>query len=139
MTVFVENDEAAIGKQERRPRKTAMAPRNVSCFDVDRGERRRPKIAARSVDQIADANRVGEMNSHQAVGPYLFDSGLVTGAGEFEAAPLGIPITSREIAGRLNAAWPRLRVAHSLSWNAAFLYCSGYATPQWFGELLSSW
>jgi hypothetical protein len=37
-----------------------------------------------------------------------------------EPAPLGIPITSREILGCLGAAWPKLRVANSPNWNVAF-------------------
>jgi hypothetical protein len=83
LAFLVENDETAIREEKRGSWKTAMSPQNLSRFNVDCRERRWPKIAARSVDLIADTNRVCKMNSHQAIGPQLLNTRFVSSAAEF--------------------------------------------------------
>ena len=61
-----------------------MTPDDVSCLHIDRRERRRSEVAARTVDQIADANRVSKMNSHQPIGPHFLNRRLVSGAAQLD-------------------------------------------------------
>src|SRR6185369_7927020 len=96
MTIFVENDEATIRKQKRRPWKTAMTPHDVSRFHIDGCERRWPKVAARGVDQVADANGVREVNSHQSIRPQLLDRSLLSRAAEFQHTAAAIVSTRDE-------------------------------------------
>src|SRR5689334_22396796 len=63
-----------------------MAPHHVACLNVNRRERRWSKVAARSVDHIADANRVTEVNAHQPIRPHLLNGRLISGTAELQHA-----------------------------------------------------
>src|ERR1044072_4935663 len=67
-----------------------MTPHNISRLYVDGGEGRRPEVATRSVNQIAETNRVREMNSHQTIGPDLFDSRFVSSASQLQDAAAAV-------------------------------------------------
>src|SRR5215470_1015134 len=73
-----------------------MTPQNLSRLDINRGEWRWSKVAARTVDRIADANRVGKVNPHQAVRPQLLDSRFVASATELQDATAAAVATGNE-------------------------------------------
>src|SRR5581483_5745031 len=73
IAVFVEQDEAAFGQQEAGARETAVTPGDFAGLDIDRREWRGAEIAARPVNEIADADARPEMHAHQAVKPDLFN------------------------------------------------------------------
>src|SRR6185369_8736733 len=104
MAIFVENDEATIRKQKRRSGKTAMSPYDVSGFHIDGREGRWSKVAARCIDQITDTNRVGEVNSHQAIRPQLLDGSLLSCAAESQYPTAAIVATGekKQIVGTPN-------------------------------------
>src|SRR5690348_3138747 len=96
MTIFVENDKSAIRKQERRAGKTAIAPHNLARLNIDGREWRRPKVAARAVDRITDANRIGKVDSHQAVRPHFLDLSNIARAREFQDTTTAVVSTRNE-------------------------------------------
>src|SRR5262245_702860 len=84
VAIFVKNDEAAIGIKKTRPSQAAVTPRDLPGLDVNGSKWRRAEIAARTEDQIADANAVAEMHTHQTMRPNLLNRCFVAIACELE-------------------------------------------------------
>src|SRR5262245_41375664 len=80
--VFVEDHEFVVGVKEAGAGERAILPCDLSVLDVDRGEEGRAEVAARTVDHVAHAHCVAEMDSDSVVRPDLFRYGLIAAARE---------------------------------------------------------
>src|SRR5204863_3640626 len=61
-----------------------VPPRNLPCLYVNRCERRGPKVAARCIHVVTHANRITKVDTHQLVGPKLFDYGLASNPAQLD-------------------------------------------------------
>ena len=71
VAVLVHDDRLVAGLHQARAAEAAMLPGGLAGLDVERRQKRRPEVAGRAVDEVADPDRAEEHEPHAIREPEL--------------------------------------------------------------------